>query len=399
MKQVAIIGGGILGLAIGYELSISHPNFKVTLFEKEEALGNHQSGNNSGVLHCGLYYQPGSLKAKLAVDGIREMISFCEKNQISYEVCGKIVVASDEREIGLLDNLADRGANNGLKGLKFLNAVELKQREPHVRAKKALLVPEEGIVDYKQVMEVMAEYILNAGGKIYTNNKVIGFNASNENKTLLKTEKREQAFDLVINCSGLFSDRTYTNLTSKRSPIRIVPFRGEYMHIADEYKHLVNHLVYPVPDPKYPFLGVHFTRMINGGREVGPNAVLALKREGYKNTDLSLIDAFDSLSYKGFLNFLAKNTSFAMGEFVSSLSKSAFVAKSKKLIPDIEKHMLVKGGTAGVRAQAISPKGDLIMDFNIVKENNQIHVLNAPSPGATASLSIAKYIIKSYINI
>jgi L-2-hydroxyglutarate oxidase len=325
------------------------------------------------------------------------MISFCEKNQINHEVCGKIVVASDDREIGLLDNLADRGAKNGLKGLKFLSPEELKQREPNVRAKKALLVPEEGIVDYGQVMEVMAEYILNSGGNIYTNNKVLGLTASNGNSTLLKSEKHEQNFDLVINCSGLFSDRTYTNLTFKKSPIKIVPFRGEYMHIAEEYKHLVNHLIYPVPDPKYPFLGVHFTRMVNGGREVGPNAVLALKREGYKNTDFSLKDTLDSLTYKGFLYFFAKNTRFAMGEFLSSLSKSAFVAKSKKLIPDIEEYMFVKGGTAGVRAQAISPKGELIMDFNIIKENNQIHVLNAPSPGATASLSIAKYIIQNYI--
>jgi L-2-hydroxyglutarate oxidase len=398
MKELAIIGGGILGLAIGYELSISNCNFKVSIFEKEGSLGSHQSGNNSGVLHCGLYYQPGSLKAKLAVDGIREMITFCKKNHINHEVCGKIVVASDDREIGLLDNLADRGEKNGVKGLKFLNPEELKQREPNVRAKKTLLVPEEGIVDYKQVMEVMAEYILNSGGKIYTNDKVLGLSASNGITTILKTEKSEQAFDLVINCSGLFSDRTYTSLTSKKSPIKIVPFRGEYMHITDEYKQLVNHLIYPVPDPKYPFLGVHFTRMVNGGREVGPNAVLALKREGYKNTDFSLTDTFDSLTYKGFLNFFAKNSRFAIGEFSSSISKSSFVAKSKKIIPDIEDYMLVKGGTAGVRAQAISPQGDLIMDFHINKENNQIHVLNAPSPGATASLSIAKYIISKYIN-
>ncbi|MFZ4671993.1 MAG: L-2-hydroxyglutarate oxidase [Flavobacterium sp.] len=397
MKEVAIIGGGILGLAIGYELSISHPNFKVTIFEKEDGPGKHQSGNNSGVLHCGLYYQPGSLKAKLAVDGIREMISFCEKNHINHEVCGKIVVASDDREIGLLNNLADRGEKNGLKGMKFLNHDELKQREPNVSAKKALLVPEEGIVDYKQVMDVMANNIINCGGTIYTNNKVLGLTSSNENSIILKSEKNEQAFDLVINCSGLFSDRTYSNLTLKKSPIKIVPFRGEYMHIADEYKHLVNHLIYPVPDPKYPFLGVHFTRMINGGREVGPNAVLALKREGYKNTDFSLTDTFDSLTYKGFLNFFAKNASFAMGEFLSSLSKSAFVAKAKKLIPEVEEYMFVKGGTAGVRAQAISPQGELIMDFNIIKENNQIHVLNAPSPGATASISIAKHIIQNYI--
>lgn len=396
-KDVAIIGGGILGLAIGYELSISHPNFKITIFEKDEVIGNHQSGNNSGVLHCGLYYKPGSLKAKLAVDGIREMISFCEKNHINHEVCGKIVVASDDSEIELLNNLADRGVKNGLLGLKFLNKEELKKREPNVKSKKTLLVPEEGIVDYKQVMLVMSEYIKASGGVISTNNKVIGVEAFNSNSILLKTEKDEQVFDLVINCSGLFSDRTYSKMTLKKSPIKIVPFRGEYMHISDEYKHLVNHLIYPVPDPKYPFLGVHFTRMINGGREVGPNAVLALKREGYKNTDFSLFDTVDSLTYIGFLNFFAKNTRFAMGEFLSSLSKSAFVSKSKKLIPDVEEYMFVNGGTAGVRAQAISPKGDIIMDFHILKEDNQIHVLNAPSPGATASLSIAKYIIKNYI--
>jgi L-2-hydroxyglutarate oxidase len=397
MKEVAVIGGGILGLAIGYELSKSHAHLNISIFEKEDGLGKHQSGNNSGVLHCGLYYQPGSLKAKLAVDGIREMISFCEKNQINHEVCGKIVVASDDREIGLLDNLADRGVKNGLTGLKFLSQGELAEREPNVRAKKALLVPEEGIVDYKQVMQVLAKHIINSGGKIHTNDKVIGVTALNSNSTLLKSEKNEQSFDLVINCSGLFSDRTYSNLTSKKSPIKIVPFRGEYMHIADEYKHVVNHLIYPVPDPQYPFLGVHFTRMINGGREVGPNAVLALKREGYKNSDFSLFDTLDSLTYKGFLNFFAKNASFAMGEFLSSLSTKAFVAKAKKMIPDIEGYMFEKGGTSGVRAQAISPKGELIMDFNIVKENNQIHVLNAPSPGATAALSIAKHIIKNYV--
>lgn len=396
MKKIAIIGGGILGLAIGYELSLTHPEFKVTIYEKENILGKHQSGNNSGVLHCGLYYQPGSLKAKLAVDGIREMISFCEKNKINHEVCGKIVVASDDREIELLDNLAQRGNKNGLHGLKFLNSLELKEREPFVKAKKALLVPEEGIVDYKQVMQVLAKYITNSGGTISLNNKVLGVKSLTANSILLKTENNEENYDMVINCSGLFSDRTYSNLTHNRSPIKIVPFRGEYMHISEKYEQIVNHLIYPVPDPNYPFLGVHFTRMVNGGREVGPNAVLALKREGYKNTDFSLSDTFDSITYKGFINFFLKNTSFAMGEFLSSLSTKAFVAKSKKLIPDIEEYMFEKGGTSGVRAQAISPKGDLIMDFNIVKDNNQIHVLNAPSPGATASLSIAKYIINKY---
>jgi L-2-hydroxyglutarate oxidase len=397
MKEVAIIGGGILGLAIGYELSVAHKGFKVSVFEKESGLGKHQSGNNSGVLHCGLYYQPGSLKAKLAVDGIREMVSFCEKNQINHDMCGKIVISGNDREDILLDNLADRGNKNGLHGLKFLNHAELKEREPYVKATKTLLVPEEGIVDYAQVMSVLSGYILESGGSIFLDNKVLGMKSNNANSTILQSEQFEKQYDLVINCSGLYADRTYTNLIGKKSPIKIVPFRGEYMHISDKYKHVVNHLVYPVPDPKYPFLGVHFTRMINGDREVGPNAVLALKREGYKNTDFSLNDTLDSLTYKGFLNFFIKNTAFAIGEFASSLSSKAFVNKAKKLIPEIEEYMFEKGGTAGVRAQAVSPGGDLLMDFNIVKENNQIHVLNAPSPGATASLSIAKYIIQNYI--
>jgi L-2-hydroxyglutarate oxidase len=398
MKEVAIIGGGILGLAIGYQLSRSDGDFKISIFEKEAQVGKHQSGNNSGVLHCGLYYQPGSLKAKLAVEGIRSMIEFCEENKINHEVCGKIVVACNDREIEFLNNLADRGYKNGLKGLKYLNDIEIKEREPHVRAKKALLVPEEGIVDYKQVMQVMLDDILSNGGEIYLNNKVVGSTSINADRILLRTDQLEKEFDLIINCTGLYSDRNYRSLTTKKSPIKIVPFRGEYMHIKEEYKHLVNNLIYPVPDPKYPFLGVHFTRMTNGAREVGPNAVLALKREGYKNTDFSLKDTIDAVTYKGFLNFMTKNFSFAIGEFASSLSSKAFVEKAKKLIPDVEEYMFEKGGTAGVRAQAMSPEGELIMDFNIIKENNQIHVLNAPSPGATASLSIAKYIIDQYIN-
>ncbi len=398
MKEVAIVGGGILGLAIAFELGNSKSNFKVSLFEKEEKIGRHQSGNNSGVLHCGLYYQPGSLKARLAVEGVRSMISFCEENMISHEVCGKIVVASDQREIKLLENLADRGKKNGLNGLRYLEGEQLQSREPFVKASKALLVPEEGIVDYHQVMNKLAEKIVERGGEIYLNSKVLSSDRTTDEKIVLKTNKIEKVFDLVINCAGLFADRNYKNLTQKKSPIKIIPFRGEYMHIAEEYKNIVNHLVYPVPDPLYPFLGVHFTRMTNGKREVGPNAVLALKREGYKITDFSLNDTLDTISYKGFLNFMTKNFSFAMGEFYSSLSTKSFVNKAKKLIPDVEDYMFEKGGTAGVRAQALSPEGDLIMDFNIVHEDNQIHILNAPSPGATASLSIAKYIVNNYIN-
>jgi L-2-hydroxyglutarate oxidase len=398
MREIAIVGGGILGLAIAYELSKSKSKLNISVFEKEQKVGLHQSGNNSGVLHCGLYYQPKSLKAKLAVEGIRSMVDFCIKNEISHEVCGKIVVASDNREVSLLENLAERGKKNGLKGLQYLEGLELQKREPHVRAKRALLVPEEGIVDYKQVMSKFADQIVEKGGVIHLGSRVINSFKTKNNKILLRTEKFEKEFDIIINCAGLFSDRNYKNLTDKKSPVKIIPFRGEYMHIADQYRDIVNHLIYPVPDPVYPFLGVHFTRMTSGAREVGPNAVLALSREGYKITDFSLIDTFDSLTYKGFINFMVKNFSFAMGEFSSSLSTKSFVSKAKKLIPDVEDYMFKKGGTAGVRAQAMSPNGDLIMDFNIVQEENQIHILNAPSPGATASISIARYIIETYIN-
>lgn len=398
-KKIAIIGGGILGLAIGYEISRINSKVQVTIFEKESSLGKHQSGNNSGVLHCGLYYQPGSLKAKLAIDGIKEMVLFCKNNNIPHEICGKVVVASNEREAALLDNLASRGEKNELTGLRFLNNLELKEREPNVKAFKALLVPQEGIVDYDMVMQKFSEYILSSSGRIELNNKVSNIINYNNSKVLIKTDKTESEYNIIINCTGLFSDRTYNSLTNKKSPIKIVPFRGEYMHIKEQYKSLVNNLIYPVPDPKYPFLGVHFTRMINDGREVGPNAVLALKREGYKNTDFSLFDTFDTLSNKGFLNFLKKNFKFAVEEFASSISTNSFVLKAKKLVPDIEEYMLNKGGTAGVRAQAIAKNGELLMDFNIIKYNNQIHVLNAPSPGATASIAIAKYIIKNYISI
>jgi len=398
MKEVAIVGGGILGLAIGYQICSSIKDYKVSVFEKENGLGKHQSGNNSGVLHCGLHYQPGSLKAKLAVEGIREMIEFCKKNQVNHDICGKIVVASDDREINLLNELAERGRKNGLVGLKYLAKSELKAREPYVIAKEALLVPEEGIVDYKQVLIKLAESIQNLGGNIFLNQIVLSGTQSKYGKIILKTNKLEKEFDLVINCSGLFSDRTYNNLTKIKSPIKIVPFRGEYLQIAQEYKHIINHLVYPVPDPNYPFLGVHFTRMVNGGREVGPNAVLALKREGYSNKDFSLSDTIESLTYKGFLNFFAKNFKFVMSEFISSFSKKAFIKKAQKLIPEIDEYMFTEKGTAGIRAQAMDIDGTLMMDFRIEKIGNQIHVLNAPSPGATAALSIAKHIVNTYVN-
>ena len=393
MKKIGIIGGGILGLSIAYKLSLSK-KYIVHLYEKEDKLGKHQSGNNSGVLHCGLSYSPGSLKAKLSVDGINEMISFCKKHHIDHDICGKLVVASNESETVSLENLAKRGEMNGLKGLKFLSNQELKKREPYVSSLKTLLVPEEGIIDYKLVMKKFSEKILENNGEIKFSTKIEKAQSLLD-KVILKSNTNEWIFDMVFSCGGLYSDINYKKFTSKKRPMRIIPFRGEYLRLKKDSMNLVNHLIYPVPDPNYPFLGVHFTRLINGDREVGPNAVFAFKREGYKNTDFSAMELIDSVFYKGFLKFTVKNFKFCTNEFLGSLFMSEFVKKAQKLIPDTNSSMFEKG-TAGVRAQAMNNDGDLLMDFNIIKENNQIHILNAPSPGATASLSIADYIIDNY---
>jgi L-2-hydroxyglutarate oxidase len=395
-STIGVIGGGIIGLASAYKLQQQYPRAKVYLFEKESRLGMHQSGRNSGVLHCGLYYEPGSLKAKLAVSGIQQMTEFCQKHSISHEICGKVVVASNDREVGFLNNLAKRGHANGLEGLKFLSKEALKSREPFVLATGALLVPEEGIVDYKMVMEKLSELITLGNGEIILNTR-ISKASENGKQVVISDDKREWNLDLLVNCTGLHTDRTFKNLTkANTSPIRIVPFRGEYYKLLPDAEKLCNHLIYPVPDPEYPFLGVHFTRMIAGEREVGPNAVFAFKREGYTNTDFSLNDTFESLTYKGFLNFVSHNFKFSMDELGSSLFKSLFLKKARKLVPELNGSHLVKG-MAGVRAQAMDPAGRLIMDFRVVREGHQVHVLNAPSPGATASLAIADYIIKEYI--
>ncbi|MES3016288.1 MAG: L-2-hydroxyglutarate oxidase [Bacteroidota bacterium] len=395
-KKIGVIGGGIVGLAIAYKLQLKYPASKILLFEKENTIGQHQSGRNSGVLHCGLYYEPGSLKAKLAVDGIRQMTEFCQENNIPHEICGKIVVASNLRETQFLKNLHERGTANGLNGLKYLLPAELKAREPFVKAEEALLVPEEGIVDYKAVMDKLQELILSNDGEVFTNVEISDITETAD-ELVLHGAGREWKVDQLVSCAGLHSDRVFEKLTKKKRPLRIVPFRGEYLMLKPEAEKLVNHLIYPVPDPEYPFLGIHFTRMMTGAREVGPNAVFALKREGYTNKDFSLSDTFDALAYKGFINFLAKNFTFSMGEFYSSINTSAFLKKARKLIPDIDSSHFVKG-TAGVRAQAMDSTGKLIMDFKVVKENRQVHVLNAPSPGATASLAIADHIIENYIS-
>ena len=390
--KIAIIGVGIVGLSIGYKLQLIKGN-KVTLFEKEKEVGLHQSGRNSGVLHCGLAYKPGSLKAKLAVNGIKQMISFCKKNNINHEICGKIVVANDDFEMKNLDNVYERGKKNGLNGLKFLSKSELKTREPYVVSKKSLLVPEEGIVDYKGVMKSLEKNIKEYGGSIKLSSNIKKI----ENRiNKIHINNVDDEFDLLINCSGLQADITFKNLTKEKSPLKIVPFRGEYYKLTESAKKLVNHLIYPVGNPKFPFLGVHFTKMINGDREVGPNAVLSLKREGYSNTDISISEMYDYISYPGFLKFIGKNFLFCINEFSTSLLKSSFLNKAKILIPELRSEDIYSG-PAGVRAQAIKYNGELHMDFEVIRKNNQIHLLNAPSPAATASLSIADYIIENYI--
>jgi len=393
-KNIAIIGGGIVGLAIAYKLS--KQGALIHVFEKESSVGVHQSGRNSGVLHCGLYYQPGSLKAQLSVNGIREMIDFCETHSIAHDVCGKVVVATTQKETKALDELASRGNKNGLKGLNYLSREELKLREPFVRAEKALLVPEEGIVDYTAVMQKMVHLIQENKGQIFYNTSIKSIEESSENEVVLSTPNNVYSFDYLVSCAGLWSDKTYTNLTRQKAPLKIIPFRGEYLKFKQGFEDRVNHLVYPVPDAQFPFLGVHFTRMIDGSREVGPNAVLALKREGYLKTSFSFKDSLESLTYPGLLRFIGKNIRFSINEFKSSLFMKDFIAKAQKMIPDVDASML-ETGPAGVRAQAISQEGKLQMDFNIIREGRQIHVLNAPSPGATASLAIASHIIENYL--
>ena len=394
-KNIAIIGGGVIGLAIAYKLS--DEGALVHVFEKEKAVGLHQSGRNSGVLHCGLYYQPGSLKAQLSVNGIREMISFCKTHAIAHDVCGKVVVATSQKEVIALDQLAARGNKNGLSGLKYLSSEELKLREPFVHAKKALLVPEEGIVDYIAVMKKMVELTKKNHGRVSYSTAVRSVDQSSDNEVLLSINKEKHAFDYLISCAGLWSDKTYTNLTQQKPPLRIVPFRGEYLKFKGRFEDRINHLVYPVPDAQFPFLGVHFTRMMDGSREVGPNAVLALKREGYSKSSFSLKDSYESLTYPGLIRFVGNNFRFSINEFKSSLFMKDFIAKAQKMIPDVDASMLETGPT-GVRAQAISKEGKLQMDFKIIRRGRQIHVLNAPSPGATASLAIASHIIENYID-
>jgi L-2-hydroxyglutarate oxidase len=392
MERPLIVGGGLVGLGTAWQLLRSGRCRQLTLLEKESRVGAHQSTHNSGVLHAGLYYKPGSLKARLAVKGIREMTAYCVERKIPHEICGKVVVAVDESEVPRLRALEERGRANGLQGLRWLDQSALRAIEPHAAGVAALHVPEEGIVDYAAVCEALRADIAQMGGQIATGAEVRALRKTDGGWTA-RTTAGEYAGDFLINCAGLQCDRV-CRMAGEEPADRIVPFRGEYYQLRAQSAHLVRNLIYPVPDPKFPFLGVHFTRLIGGGIEAGPNAVLALAREAYRKTEWNVRDMADALTFPGFWKFLATHPTMAWEEGIRSLSKKLFCHSLQRLVPDLREQDLSPGG-AGVRAQAISPSGELVQDFSLVHGDRALHVLNAPSPAATASLAIGRYITET----
>lgn len=386
--DIAVIGGGIIGAATAMELSYSK-NISIIIIEAESRLAAHQTGNNSGVIHSGLYYKPGSLKAINCTRGRELLYDFCQTHNIPHDRCGKLVVAVSEEEIPDLEKLKERGNANGLKGIKRLSPEEIKEYEPHVTGVGGLFIPDTGIVDYVKVTEKYAEIFRTNGGEIKLNAWIQKINR-NKNEILLHTNVGDVVCRNMINCGGLYSDRI-ARMSGIDPGLKIIPFRGEYYELKKEKESLVKNLIYPVPDPMFPFLGVHFTRLIGGGVEAGPNAVLAMKREGYKKYNFSFRDNFELLFYKGFWKMGFTHWRMGVGEMVRSFSKSAFTWALQRLIPEIKREDLKPGG-AGVRAQALEPDGFLVDDFRIKEAENMVHVLNAPSPAATASINIGKSI-------
>ncbi len=386
--DIVIIGGGIVGCATAMALARSGKQ-TIGILEAESKLAAHQTGNNSGVIHSGLYYKPGSLKAKNCVEGREKLYHFCKEHGIAHDQCGKIVVATSEEEIPLLKNLQKRGEDNGLKGIKHLTKEELKEYEPHVEGREGLLIRETGIVDYVEVTNKFAEIAQNQGAQVLTDTRVTGFRRDGDGLVLETTGQTVHCKNL-INCAGLQSDRV-AKLCGVEPGLKIIPFRGEYYKLKPEKRHLVKNLIYPVPDPQFPFLGVHFTRMIDGEVEAGPNAVLAYKREGYKKLDISIRDSAETIFYKGFWILATKFMVTGLGEMYRSYFKSAFVRALQGLVPELQSDDVYPGG-AGVRAQALEPNGFLVDDFRIVEAPNMVHVLNAPSPAATACISIGEKI-------
>lgn len=394
-SDVIIAGAGIVGLAAALKILEAKPGIKVLILEKESGEARHQTGNNSGVIHSGIYYKPGSLKAQNCITGYNQLLDFCKRQDVKFDICGKVIAATDRSELPRLESIYERGIANGLTKIRFISKEELKEIEPHANGIKAIHVPYTGIIDYKEVSRKYADLIREAGGEIRFGEKVVSIN---DTKSSIETATQNSSFNtrLFINCCGLQSDEV-AGLSEKKLDTRIIPFRGEYYKIRPERRYLVKNLIYPVPDPAFPFLGVHFTRMTNGEVEAGPNAVLSFKKEGYNKTSFSVKDSFRTFTWKGFYSIASKYYRTGFGEFRRSFSKKAFVKALQKLMPEITADDLVAGG-AGVRAQAISIDGKLIDDFLIHDSGRIINVLNAPSPAATSSLAIGQAIAEKIKN-
>ncbi|MGA8212044.1 MAG: L-2-hydroxyglutarate oxidase [Candidatus Sulfotelmatobacter sp.] len=388
--NVIIVGGGIVGLAVALQITKRFPRLRPLLLEKESRVGQHQSSHNSGVIHSGVYYKPGSLKATLCVEGARAMVEFCREHGIPHQICGKVIVATHEEEFLGLEELRRRGEANGLTGLELIGREKLFEIEPHASGLRALVVPSTGITDYASVCEKYAELIRAQGGTILTSTAVTGLQHLT-GEVVAETTGGTFSAASLINCAGLFSDRI-SRMAGDDPEVMIVPFRGEYYDLIPRRTSLVRALIYPVPDPRFPFLGVHFTRRVNGTVDAGPNAVLAFRREGYRRTDFNLHDLASSLAFPGFWRMAAKYWRSGLDEFHRSFSKRAFVRALQRLLPEVREQDLVPGGS-GVRAQALKRDGTLVDDFKFVPSKNVLHVLNVPSPAATASLMIARSIV------
>ena len=388
--DLVIIGGGIVGLATALEFTRRFPAFRLAALEKEDNLAAHQSGHNSGVIHSGLYYRPGSLKAKLCVDGAAAMIAFCREHGIAHELCGKVVVATSERELPRLEELNRRGQANGVPGLTMIGPERLRELEPYAAGIRALHVASTGITDYAAVTCKYAELVQQSGGVVQTGTKVVGI-VRRGGEVVVETTRGDYSVGFLVNCAGLYSDRI-SRMAGAETDIRIIPFRGEYWEIAPSRRSLVHGLIYPVPDPELPFLGVHFTRRVDGSVEAGPNAVLALRREGYRKTDISIRELAQAAGFAGFWRMAGKFWKVGAGEYYRSFNKNAFVKALQRLVPDIQSRDL-EGGGAGVRAQAMDRAGKLVDDFRFAVSDRAIHVVNVPSPAATASLVIGREIV------
>lgn len=388
--DVIIIGGGIVGLGVALEITRRFPRQRLLLLEKEDGVARHQSGHNSGVIHSGIYYRPGSMKAKLCVSGAAAMVEFCREHGIPHSVCGKVIVATQEDELPRLEELHKRGQANGLTGLRLIGPEELREVEPHATGLRALVVPSTGTTDYAAVCEKYAELVKAASGTVLTSAGAKRIRRSPQ-EVAVETSKGAFTAAGLINCAGLHSDRI-ARLVGDDPRVMILPFRGEYYDLVPERASLVRALIYPVPDPRFPFLGVHFTRRISGKVDAGPNAVLALAREGYRHTTINLHDLGSALAFPGLWQMARRYWRHAMGEWHRSLSKAAFVRALQKLLPEVQENDLVPGGS-GVRAQAVKPDGTLVDDFQFVPSGRILHVLNVPSPAATASLMIGKAIV------